>query len=234
MTVIVRPEFPEEKEWITWQDTQQKAFSTNIITATDKSETIFTALNGVYMALLAFFGLSSNSVLTNFKPPVVFLFLIPPVFWLIGMYCFMQVKKPYIAKQRPNDASAIRRDLYKSNIIKANSYIWGITFFSIGVLSIIFAVVGGLYFTSIPVQPTTFTESNIQLVFMDDQASWLSQIPMEFVPGTNTTTNVTLVNMTETGYRVMLANGDSVDVQKAWVKTVIWKPKPPEPALQPG
>ena len=69
---------------------------------------------------------------------------------------------------------------------------------------------------------------------MDDQASWLSQIPMEFVPGTNTTTNVTLVNMTETGYRVMLANGDSVDVQKAWVKTVIWKPKPPEPALQPG
>jgi len=234
MTVIGRVEFPEEKEWITWQDTEQKAFSTTILTATDKSETIFTALNGVYMALLAFFGLSSNSVLTNLKSPVVFLFLIPPIFWLIGMCLFLQVKKPYIAEQRPNDASAIRRDLYKSNTKKAKYYGWGVAFFSIGVLSIIFAVGGGLYFTSLPVQPTSFTPSNIQLVITDDQASWLSQIPMEFVPGTNTTTNVTLVNMTDTEYRVILANGDSVDVQKAWVKTIIWKPKPPLPDLQPG
>ena len=225
MTVIDRDQLQDEKEWISWEDKTQKTLSDTFLTATDKSETIFTALNGVYIALLTFFGLYNNNILKILDFPAVILFLIPPGFWLLGMYYFLQVKKPNISPQRPNDAGAIRRGLYSSNVVKAKYYRRGIMAFSIGVLSIIIAVAGGLYLSNLPVPTTSYTASDVQLVIMEDQVSSLSQVPMEFVPGTNKTTLVRLVNVTNTGYRVELANGDGVDLEKAWVKTIIWKPK---------
>jgi hypothetical protein len=55
---------------------------------------------------------------------------------------------------------------------------------------------------------------------------YFKEIPIDFIPGTNKTVIVSLLDVTDTGYRIRMQNGDSVELDKTWVQTVIWKANP--------
>jgi hypothetical protein len=216
--VRVRDATKDEEDWIAYDLQSQKDLGDYFVKQAEKYNDIFTAVYGIYTGLLLLFGLMNGQILKMLAFPVVLCFLLPIAGWVLGIYYFFRVLQPDIQKMPPNSPSAIRKSVYASNVNKAQFYRNGLLAFGIGVLLMVFSLGFGSYWASLPADT-----GNVQLVIRDDAVQYISQIPIELVAGTNKTVNVSLQNTTDTGYRVRLANGDTVDLEKAWVQTVIWK-----------
>jgi predicted secreted protein/putative hemolysin len=128
--------------------------------------------------------------------------------------------QPSIEKMPPNSPNEIRKALYKSNLTKAENYRNGLWLFGIGVILILVPLGIGAWAASLP--PNTPT-GDVQLVIKDTGMQYITQIPIELVPGTKKTVVVSLRNTTATSYSIRLNNGDTVDLEKGWIQAVIWK-----------
>ena len=220
--VRVRDATKNESDWIEYADKAQQALNDYFITEAKNFNTLYTTVFGIYTGLLLFFGLMSGQVLKLLAFPAVIVFLLPLVGWIVGIYYFFQVLKPDIRKMPPNSPTAIRNSLAASNVTKAKLYSKGLAAFAIGVLLMLVSLGAGSYLASLP--PAAVT-GDVQFVIRDDSLQNIAQIPVSLVPGTNRTVVVSLRNITDTGYTIKLDNGDTVDLDKTWVQTVIWKNK---------
>ena len=214
----------DEKGWIVYDEKEQKDLSSYFLTQSDRYYEIFTAVNGVYLGVLALFGLTNGGTLKIIVWPAILVFLLPIAFWIIGMYFFLEIRQPMIRLSPPRDPGVIRQNLSDSNLIKAKNYRIGLFAFGVGVLLMIVSLGAGAYLASLPGAPTPqIPPSDVQLIINNDSIPLLTQIPIDFIPGTNKTVIVALYNSTDTSYNIGLQNGDIVDIQKAWIQTVIWK-----------
>jgi hypothetical protein len=218
--VKIRDATTDEEEWIKYELTSQKELGAYYVTQAEKYNDIFTAVYAIYTGLLLLFGLMNGQILKIIQWPTVICFLLPIAFWVIGIFFFFQVNQPTIKKMPPNSPSAIRKGLYESNVEKAKNYRKGLLAFGIGVILIVFSLGSGSYFASLP--PDT-AKGDVQLVIKDDNVQYITQIPIDLIPGTNKTVVVSLRNTTDTSYSIRLDNGDTVDLDKTWIQTVIWK-----------
>ena len=218
--VRVRDATQDETDWVKHDHDAQKELGQHFIDKAGEYQTIWTAVYGIYTTLLIAFGLMNGTVLTMLILPGGLIFLLPILGWLVGIYYFFRVLQPEIGKLPPNSPSAIQGAVYAANVQKAINYRNGLWAFGIGVLLMVPALGAGSYFASLtPAQAT----GNVQLVVTDDAPPFLSQIPIELVPGTNRTVVVSLVKTTDSGYSIRLANGDIADLPKDWVRLVIRK-----------
>jgi hypothetical protein len=221
MAPIVRDATPEDLEWLKFHDEQIRKIGDYFIASADKYSDIFTAINAIYIGLLTFFGLASGGVLKILEFPLSIVFLAPTICWIGAMFFFFQVKQPYFTSYSPDSPSDIRNALGDSNIKKGKNYRNGIFLFGIGILFMVAPLVLGLYVAATP--GLAAPAADVQLVIENDYVQYANQIPIEFVPGTNKTVNVSLVWTTDTFYQIRLQNGDKVDINKSWVKAVLKK-----------
>jgi hypothetical protein len=218
--VNVRDATPEEEEWIKYEITSQKELGAYYVTQAEKYNDIYTAVYAIYTGLLLLFGLMNGQILKIIQWPTILIFLLPIIAWVIGVFFFFRVMQPSIKTMPPNSPSEIRKGLYESNVEKAKNYRNGLLAFGIGVVLIVVSLAIGSYFASLP--PVTAT-GDVQLVIKDDSVQNIIQIPIDLMPGTNKTVVVSLQNTTDTSYSIRLNNGDTVDLDKTWIQTVIWK-----------
>jgi len=218
--VIVRDATKDEEDWIAHDIKKQTGLGEYYVTQAEKYQSVWSAVFGIYTAILLLFGLVNANVLKSIQLPWVIFYFLPIIAWAVGIFFFFRVMQPSVKKMPPNSPSEIRKGLYESNVTKANNYRLGLAAFGCGVILILVSLVVGLYATSLP--PITAT-GNVQLVIQDNALQYISQIPIELVPGTNKTVTVSLRNTTSTSYTIRLTNGDTVDVDKKWIQTVIWK-----------
>jgi hypothetical protein len=122
----------------------------------------------------------------------------------------------------PGSPTAIRKSLAASNVKKARNYSYGLGFFAAGVLLMLVSLGAGSYLAS---QPPAAATGDVQLVIQPDAVQNIARIPIGMVSGTNKTVVVSLRNITDTSYTIALDNGDTVDLDKNWVQTVIRKTK---------
>jgi len=218
--VRVRDATKDEEDWIQHDIAKQKELGAYYVSQAEKYQSIWTAVYGIYTGLLLLFGLMNGQVLKIITWPEVLWFLLPIAGWIIGIACFFLVLQPSIIKMPPNSPSAIRKGLYESNVKKARFYSIGLLAFGIGVMLMVVSLGIGAYYASLP--SDTVTE-DVQFIIRDDSVQYITQIPIDLIPGTNKTVVVSLRNITETSYSIGLGNGDTVDLDKTWIQTVIWK-----------
>jgi hypothetical protein len=219
-TLTARDATKDETDWLDYEEGVQKKLGDYFLTAADKYNDIFIAVNTIYVGLLTLFGLISNNTLKILQFPVVIVFLLPVLAWIWGIFFFFRIKNPSITEERPNSPTAIRETLYTTNVEKARNYRKGLLCFATGLLLIPVALLIGSYWAALPApQPVA---QDVQIIFSDDTI--ISQIPIDLVNGTNKTVVISLVNTTDSGYQVKLANGDIVGLDKTWIKTIIYKP----------
>jgi hypothetical protein len=147
-------------------------------------------------------------------------FLLPILGWVVGIFFFFLVLRPDIQKLPPYSPTAIQRRIFASNVKKARYYSAGLMTFGLGVLLMFVPIVVGSYYASLPPAQET---GDVQFLINDDSVQYISEIPIELVSGTNRTVTVSLYNTTDTVYSVRLSNGDTVDLDKIWIRTVIRK-----------
>lgn len=218
--VKIRDGTQDEYDWVKYENDGQKTLGDYFVTQAQKYNDIFTAVFAIYTGLLLLFGLMNGQILKLIPWPWILTFLLPIIAWLIGIFYFFQVLQPYIKKLPPNSPNDIRKALYASNVKKARNYGRGLLAFGTGVLCIVLSLAIGTYFASFP--PETAT-GDVQFLIYDESVQYVTQIPLELVPGTNKTVVVSLRNTTDTDYSIALENGDTVDLNKTWIRTVIWK-----------
>jgi hypothetical protein len=224
--IRVRDATQNEADLLNAED--QKTLQEYFITEAKDFNKLYTTVFTIYTGLLVFFGLMSGEVLNLIAWPRVLVFLLPVLAWILGIYFFFQVLQPDIQNMPPNSPTAIRKSLTASNIKKAKYYSYGLAAFAIGVLLMLVSLGLGSYLASSP--PPAAATGDVQLVIRDDSLQNIAQIPVSLVPGTNRTVVVSLRNTTDTSYTIRLDNGDTVDLDKTWVQTVIWKNKVRPPA----
>jgi hypothetical protein len=220
--IRLRDATKNEADWIEYDAKAQQDLNDYFITEAKNFNTLYTAVFTIYAGLLLFFGLMNGQVLKLIAWPGVLVFLLPVLSWILGIYFFFQVLQPDVQKMPPNSPMAIRKSLAASNVNKAKNYHYGLGFFAIGVLLMLVSLGIGSYLASLPPAAAT---GDVQFVIRDDSLQNIAQIPVSLVPGTNRTVIVSLRNITDTGYTIKLDNGDTVDLDKTWVQTVIWKNK---------
>lgn len=209
----------DDKNWLEYERDQQQKLGAYFCGRADRYNDIWTALFGIYTGLLLLFGLmASGSSITLLKWPSGLLFLGPIIPWVFGIYFFFQIHNPSIVEMVPNSPEEIREQCYNANVNKAKNYRNGLWCFSIGILLIIVAVVAGFYFAS----ASESGVDKVQFLILDNYVEDVKEIPVTIIPDTNITVVVTLHNTTNTGYRIGLDDDTIVELNKTWVKTVIW------------
>jgi hypothetical protein len=220
--IRVRNATKNEADWIDYADKAQQGLNDYFITEAKNFNTLYTAVFTIYTGLLMFSGLMNGQVLKMIAWPGVLVFLLPVLAWIFGIYFFFQVLRPNVQKMPPNSPMEIRKSLAASNIKKAGNYSYGLGFFATGVLLMLVSLGAGSYLAS---QPPAAATGDVQFIIRDDSLQNIAQIPVSLVAGTNRTVVVSLRNITDTGYTIRLDNGDTVDLDKTWIQTVIWKTK---------
>jgi hypothetical protein len=182
---------------------------------------IFTTLNGIYVALLVFFGLSGEKTLHQFPFLYQMCFLLPILFWLIGMYHFLNVQSPQLALCRPGDYFCYKRAMENSTVHKAHHYRKGIFFSSIGILLMLVPIATGSFFVSTmdPFPPN----SQVELVIENTNFPVMQESYITFYNNTNRTTPLILISKTNDSYRIKNSNGDILNIPVSWVKMAIIK-----------
>jgi len=213
-----------DADWIKYDFDQQKSLSDYFLNQSDKYADIFNGINGIYIALLALFGFVNANVLTTTQWWQKGLIFLPFPFWLAGVLFFIRIKEPSITLERPNSPIEIRRQVYHSNEEKAKNYRNGIIYFMLGIGCMIIVLLAILTIpVPVPAAASPTPAANVQLLINNDSVQYVSQIPIDFVNGTDKTVNVTLFNSTDTIYTIGLPDNDTVQLQKSWVQTVIWR-----------
>lgn len=220
MVVRIRDPTKAEEDWIQYELDTQKTIGAYYIEQAQKYNDIFTAVYAIYTGLLLLFGLMNGQILKIITWPWVLSFFLPIIAWAFGIFFFFGVLQPSIKKMPPNSPTAIRNGLYASNLEKAKNYRNGLLAFGLGVLLIVVSLGIGSWAASLPPETTT---GDVQFLIYDESVQYITQIPIELVPGTNKTVVVSLRNTTDTDYSIALDNGDTVDLNKTWIRTVIWK-----------
>jgi hypothetical protein len=216
----VRDATKEEADLVAADSKAQQDLGSHFITQAEKFQTIFTAVYGIYTGLLLFFGLMNGQILKMTVWPWGLVFLLPILGWVVGIFFFFLVLRPDIQKLPPYSPTAIQRRIFASNLKKARYYSAGLMTFGLGVLLMFVPIVVGSYYASLPPAQET---GDVQFLINDDSVQYISEIPIELVSGTNRTVTVSLYNTTDTVYSVRLSNGDTVDLDKIWIRTVIRK-----------
>jgi hypothetical protein len=216
----VRDATKEEADLVAADSKAQQELGSHLIQQAEKYQTLFTAVYGIYTGLLLLFGLMNGEILKMVVWPAVFWYLLPIVSWIIGICLFFLVLRPDIKQMPPYSPTAIQRRLVASNVKKARYYSAGLIAFGVGVLLMVVPIVAGSYYASLPPAQET---GDVQFLIYDDSVQYISEIPIELVSGTNRTVTVALFNTTDTVYSVRLSNGDTVDLDKKWIRTVIRK-----------
>ncbi len=207
--------------WIKKIDDYYDNLEKNYVDKTSEFSKIFTTLNGIYVSILVFLGLSSEKILYQFPLIYKIGFLLPIVFWCIGMYHFLQVQAPYLKLCRPGDYFCYKRAISESTRHKAEHYRKGIFFSSVGIFLMFVPIIAGSFFMSVA---DPFPQnSQVELIIDGSYSSIIKDSQITFYNNTNKTIPLTLVIKTDDYYRVKKLDGDTLNIPIAWVKMAIIK-----------
>jgi|GEM_PF-1335000 hypothetical protein len=209
----------DDLDWLTHHREQQQGLSAHFIQKAEGYQNLWTAVFTIYTGVLVLFGFmeAGGSTLTQLEWYLKALFLLPILAWIAGIYFFFKVFEPTVGKMTPNSPAEIRENYTTANVAKANNYRRGIACFSVGILFIAVALIGGIFFTSHSDTPG----ENVIFIIKDEFVEKVQEIPISMIPETNMTTVVQLYNTTESGYRIGLEGGTIVELDKNWVTNII-------------
>ncbi|NTV01059.1 MAG: hypothetical protein HGA55_08075, partial [Methanoregulaceae archaeon] len=200
--------------WRKFQAEQKQQFGSKINTQATTFNTIFTGIFGIYVVILAFFGLSSKEgVLTTQGLSSSWPLFLPILFWILGMACLMYATRPFTDSVVSDSSESFIEALDEGNMKKSLWFTLGMGLNAVGTALIIVAV--ALAFSAAP--PVARSGQDVQFVIGEDGLAPLKEVPVEF-ESTNRTVPMFLLSSTADTYVVRLKNNDTFDIPKTWVK----------------
>lgn len=207
-------------DWLTYDAAEQQGLRAYFFERADGYSTLWSTVFTIYSGLLVLFGFmeAGGNSLIQLEWYQKGLFLLPIVFWIAGIFFYFRVFNPTIEKMTPNSPAEIKELCYKANVEKAKNYRRGLSFFSVGIVFIAVALIGGMFWASSSDTPV----EKVAFIIKDDYVERVKEIPISMIPEINMTTVVQLHNTTESGYRIGLDDGSIVELNKTWVQRIIW------------
>jgi hypothetical protein len=194
------------EEWKDWQKYGHSLIRDSVTKQDDTAKYLIALVSTIitlYTTLLTFFGLSGQITMLNVLPLVVI---------LLALGCLLFVFSPEKKTLDLSDPVLISRNVAARGVTKGN-------FIKVGVVLLCFGIF--LIPVCIILPDSLQNPEHAQLIVADEMKPVLENCSIAFVNNSTVTQPLTITHQDSQTYSILFANGDTLELNKTWVRGIL-------------